>query len=171
MSTEVRRTSAEAYRRLVDEGLLPQRRREVYAALYTHGPATGTELWRAMGESGAVVHGNIRARLGELRALGLACEVQERTCRVTDRVTIEWDVTLRTEPLPLPRKPTRAQQIDDMVTFIEDVADWLETATNLPKEKREKAAARMRERLVEITNPKEKEKPLQSTQKHNGATT
>jgi hypothetical protein len=58
-----------------------------------------------------------------------------------------------------------------MVTFIEDVADWLETATNLPRDKREKAAARLRERLVEITNPKEKEKPLQSTQKPHGATT
>ena len=44
----VRSTSADAYRKIRDEGLLSERRWQVYDALFAHGPCTGMELLEAM---------------------------------------------------------------------------------------------------------------------------
>jgi hypothetical protein len=91
----MRRTSIETYNKIAANGLLSQRRWEVYDALYAHGPCTSSELFQKMGDSQSHVFGNIRARLNELRDLGVADELRERPCLITGQTVIEWDVTDR----------------------------------------------------------------------------
>jgi hypothetical protein len=88
----VRQTSIEAYRRIEAEGLLSRKRWEVYSALFEYGPATGMELLERMNRR-SKVDSQVRARLNELREMGLAREVGRRVCSVTNQTVILWDVT------------------------------------------------------------------------------
>ncbi len=99
---ETRQTSVAAYDRLVDGGVLSQRRAEVYSAVYNNGPATGSEICEVLtGQSSAY---GIGPRFTELRDMGLLREMGERKCKVTGQTVIVWDVTDRVDPLPLPKK-------------------------------------------------------------------
>lgn len=92
----IRNTSMEAYRAVCEDGTLSRRRQETYISLFRHGPCTGSELLKKHQKSGLnTTHSNIRARLGELRDLGLAEEVGERPCGVTGKNVIVWDVTAK----------------------------------------------------------------------------
>jgi hypothetical protein len=92
----VRETSREALKTIRDNGLLSERRLQVYELLFLHGPCTGAELFEAFN----IAHGrknssnsNILTRLGELRDCGCAKEVRTRKCTMTGQTVIEWDVT------------------------------------------------------------------------------
>ena len=101
MEKRVRRTSIEAYNRIKEDGLLSERRWQVYDILYEHGPATGNELLIHFRAKFGTLYGNspvVTSRLGELRDLGVAYEVRERDCEVTTFQAAEWDVT---ENLPI----------------------------------------------------------------------
>jgi hypothetical protein len=99
----VRKTSIEAYYCLVEEGWLPKRQREVYAALFDHGPASTSELIQHLARLSPGAHPNVHVRLGELRDQGLVYEVSEDYLdQVTGRRVILWDVTDRASPLPVP---------------------------------------------------------------------
>ena len=105
----MRETSLEAFRKIRDEGLLSERRFQVYATLYKYGPCTANELaknFHLMNFNLAKnVNMNIVTRLGELRDAGVAREVRERECSVTGMRVIEWDVT---DGLPVkPPKKTK----------------------------------------------------------------
>lgn len=119
----VRQTSRLAYHTLVTQGLLPKRRREVYAALFAAGPCTGSELWRFMEREGTGIRGNVRARLTELRDAGLAREVEQRPCRVTGQVALVWDVTDAAVPAPIPRNISVRRQALDLLDEIKKWAD------------------------------------------------
>lgn len=95
----VRRTSVDAYNAIKQNGLLSERRWQTYDVLYKFGPATAMELRKYFPKGH--VDSQIRARLNELRELGVAYEVKERPCGVTGHVVIEWDVS---DGLPLKRK-------------------------------------------------------------------
>lgn len=95
-----RRTSAEAYRHIAEEGLLSKMRFRVYEALYnvnlrTREPCTAQELASTFPASdrNSSVGLNLHARLGELRARKVVAECGERKCRVTGRNAILWHVT------------------------------------------------------------------------------
>lgn len=105
-----RRTSAEAYRRLVEEGGLSKRRAEVYGLVYKFGPGTSAEIL-AHALTGIAVLTQSRARFTELRALGLIAEVGTRTCSVTGRESICWDCTERAVPLERPGKAKRPSEV------------------------------------------------------------
>lgn len=100
-----RRTSVLAYQQIKELGLLSKRRFEAYRELFTHGPATASELIRKVirsgGESPPIIK-SLHKRLSDLVRLGVAYEVQERKCKVTGRVVIEFDVTEK-----LPTKPEK----------------------------------------------------------------
>lgn len=87
-----RETSIDAYQEIADNGLLSARRLEVYKALYDHGPCTAAEMLSSM-SMGSSAPNQIRARLNELRSLGVAREVGTRPCRITGMRVIVWDVT------------------------------------------------------------------------------
>lgn len=85
--THVRRTSIEAYRQVMESGLLGKRQKQAYDVLFKHGPLTGNELSKLMGMPGQW------KRCSELKKRDLAVEVGERDCTVTGRNCIIWDVT------------------------------------------------------------------------------
>jgi len=80
----MRETSIEGYRFALRSGLVGKKQQDVYRALSAAGPSTAQELSREI--SGAW------KRLSELRDMGMVCEVGKRTCRVTGRQSIVWDV-------------------------------------------------------------------------------
>ncbi len=102
-----RETSLRAYHYLVDEGILPIRRREVYEALFHHGPGTSAEMFSKIGEfkSNHTPITSSRSRFTELRDMGLFKEVGTRKCTVTGREAIVWDVTSQEEPDTIRRRP------------------------------------------------------------------
>jgi hypothetical protein len=122
-----RTTSIQAYHKIKDEGLLSQRRWEVYDALFKHGPKTGGELFNICG---GVVKGSVCARLTELRDLGVAYEQGTKTCDLTGQTAILWDVTDK-----LPKKkngsaikpPTRNELIAELSDKLEIATDYLES--------------------------------------------
>lgn len=91
----IRDTSIHAYQTIKDNGLLSERRWQVYDCLYHHGPATGNELLLKFTERFGKFNGNspvVTSRLSELRDLGVAVEVRERPCTITGHNAIEWAV-------------------------------------------------------------------------------
>lgn len=103
----VRSTSREAYRDVMDSGYVGRKQKEVYDGLFTYGPATGTELYYAMGWHRNPTHSNIVTRLGELRELGVVRESGKRECERTGKTAIVWDVT---DGKPV--KPTKPDLIE-----------------------------------------------------------
>lgn len=95
----VRRTSREAYEKILREGLLPNRRMQVYEWLYERGPATAREVERAFILDGNHHGRHVNKRLPELREQGVVEELGERQCAVTGENAILWDVT---DALPVP---------------------------------------------------------------------
>lgn len=90
----MRLTSINAYNRIKDEGLLSQRRLEVYQILYQHGPLTANEIVRKAKES----HPNVNqtgfnARLSELKRMKVVAEVGDRHDEVSGHRCLLWDVT------------------------------------------------------------------------------
>lgn len=99
----IRDTSLEAYQRIKAEGLLSEKRMAAFEVLFHHGPATAMELRKHFPKNH--VDSQIRARLGELRTLGVAYERGVKVCSVTGMNVIEWEVT---KNIPMkPDKPKR----------------------------------------------------------------
>ena len=93
-----RKTSRDAYNIIKENGLLSQRRFEVYDALYQFGPLTVNECFAKMysnnlGPKNAA--SNSAARFSELRDAGVIEEVRTRICSITGMNVIEWEVTDR----------------------------------------------------------------------------
>lgn len=87
----IRDTSINAYHEIESRGLLSERRMEAYRLLFNHGPCTAMELRSLMPKG--VVDSQIRARLNELRKLGVAKEIGTKRCSITSMEVIIWDVT------------------------------------------------------------------------------
>lgn len=93
-------TSAIAFQKIKDDGLLAQRKWEVYETVYYHGPLTSAEAFNIMNKNKPVRNiTQSRARFTELRDMGVLKEVGVRRCKITGHKVIEWDVTDQ-----LPRK-------------------------------------------------------------------
>lgn len=88
-----RQTSIDVYNAIKNNGLLSKRRWEIYDALYEHGPATANELFKKARGFSSSTQANFHARLGELRDLGVVCELRNRECKTNGNFVIEWEVT------------------------------------------------------------------------------
>ena len=117
-----RRTSTEVYRRLEAEGVLSERRWEVYRVLYEDGPLTSAEVfdklrsksWYSPERSPL---SQTRARFTELRDWGAIEEVGTKVCSVTGNEVILWDVT---DQMPVAPSPVRKKEtLDERVTRLE----------------------------------------------------
>lgn len=102
----VRDTSKEAYKAVMESGYVGKKQKEIYSALYDHGPVTGGELHYRMNLSRNPSHSNVVTRLGELREIGIVRELPKRTCSVSGHQAYLWDVTSRH-----PEKPARFDRI------------------------------------------------------------
>lgn len=103
----MRRTSIDAYNKIKAEGLLSQRRWQVYEILFQHGPLTAGEIF----EHGlGIVKGSVCARLTELREMGIVYEYGEKKWSSTGHVGILWDVNDR-----LPEQYRRGRTKDSII--------------------------------------------------------
>lgn len=92
----IRETSIEAYHKIKDDGLLSERRWQVYSVLYKIGPATGGEVFKEFKRQYGITtptNSNVTTRLGELREMEVAKELGTRVCSVSGQNVILWDVT------------------------------------------------------------------------------
>jgi len=128
----VRETSLQAYHTIKENGLLSQRRWEVYELLVKHGPGTASELHQNVQRgSAAVVGANIRARLHELKEAGVSAEIGERPCTVTGYMAIVWDVVDR---LPKEVKPRKGRSCRECSRVKAGAVNSMRTAYTLIEE-------------------------------------
>jgi len=103
---KIRQTSIDCYNKIKQEGLLSKRRLEVYEALLLSAPCTSSEAIRNAKTTFGVF--GVSSRFTELRNLGVIYEKGERSCSITGRNVIEWDLTDR---LPVNiKKPNKTKQ-------------------------------------------------------------
>ena len=97
----VRQTSIDCYHKIEEEGLLSKRRLQAYKFLMRYAPCTGSELQSKMDykDGGR----DVQKRLSELRDKGVICEKGTKTCTITGKIAIKWDLTDE-----LPKERTKA---------------------------------------------------------------
>ena len=111
-----RETSLEAFKQLIDSGVLGAMRGVVWAWLFRHGPATRNEVAHGIN----MVPNDCSTRLKELVDMGNAREVGEDRCRITGRNVILYDVTKQTWAGMLPKRRGKGKPIIQGVTCCEE---------------------------------------------------
>jgi predicted transcriptional regulator len=112
-----RQTSIDCYNQIKKENLLSKMRLKVLKTLLDISPATASEIEEEIGyENGSK---SAHCRLPELRDLGVIYENGTRTCKVTGRNVIEWDLT---DKLPIKEKskklPTKKEKKKQLMALI-----------------------------------------------------
>ena len=115
----IRDTSLIVYKQIKEEGLLSERRLQVYSDLFKYGPCTANELYEKMDRKVRSTQANIHPRLGELRGSGVVSEITQRQCRITNRTAIVWDVNSK-----LPIKPKRELSNKQKLKIALDALDF-----------------------------------------------
>jgi len=116
----VQPTSAQAYHDILTSGLLGEWHRKVVQALIQNGPMTGRELDVHLG------HDTAHKRPSELEVMGVVRKHSTRTCRITGREAIAWELTgnrpqkvdLQVVPLP---------HATDIAAFLAEIRPLLAT--------------------------------------------
>lgn len=91
-----RETSIDVYRQIEAEGLLSKMNFEVYSTVFHHGPMTSGEAFYEMNRGRPMkALTQTRARFTDLRNAGALKELGTRSCKITGRTAIVWDVTAR----------------------------------------------------------------------------
>lgn len=93
-----RQTSIEAFHEIKANGLLSERRFQVYECLFESGPLTQNECHQLISSDNMITKQSIGPRFAELERVGVITEVGKRVCSVTGKNCIIWDVTKK---LPL----------------------------------------------------------------------
>lgn len=102
-----RQTSIDAYKTIKNNGLLSERRWQVYDVLYSYGPMTAGELSEQLPKKlSRTIGSNVHARLAELKESGVVREVKTTICSVSGMKVIQWDVTSK-----LPKKIIKEDKI------------------------------------------------------------
>lgn len=128
-----RQTSIDAYQEILSNGLLSDRRFEIYKILYKTGPMTANEISEYMRGRNYAKGSNAHARLCELRELGVVKEVAEVKCSITGMTVIQWDVTDS-----LPKKLEKKAESSLWIFFPkmrEEKILWFKTKVEAQKEK------------------------------------
>jgi hypothetical protein len=109
----MRETSLSAYGVIKSNGLLSERRFEVYDVLVRKGPMTANEVFVVLNEEskGSInAASNSAARFSELRDLGVIKECGVRTCKITGMNVIEWEAIDA-----IPKKFTAKERIQEQI--------------------------------------------------------
>lgn len=94
-------TSGEAYRYIVEKGLLKKQQLLAYKVVALYGPATESELrqsYKSYGLNGQFPMGDVEflhKRLPELRKAGVLASAITKKCKVTGRYCMVWSITNR----------------------------------------------------------------------------
>lgn len=90
----IRQTSVETYHEIKNNGLLSELRLLVYETLFHHGPMTQMELCQFLrSDAYSYDRQSLTPRFAELLDRGVIEFIGKRTCRVTGRDVLDWDVT------------------------------------------------------------------------------
>ena len=123
-----RQTSIDCYNKIKKSGLLSKRRLEVYESLLLSAPCTSSEAIRNAKTTFGVF--GVSSRFTELRNLGVIYEKGERSCSITGRNVIEWDLTDR---LPINVKnsnKTKKQRIDEALNSFRSLYKNIDISTD-----------------------------------------
>lgn len=104
-----RETSVEAYNTIRQNGLLSQRRWQVYDFVYQNGPCAARDATKSLMNQG-LNSGSISTRFSELKEMGLLIEVGEKVDDETKMRVILWDVTDKL-PTKLSKKKLTVKQL------------------------------------------------------------
>lgn len=90
-----RQTSIEAYHMISSSGLLSTMRKKVCKAIAYNAPCTSGEAFKWMLDNGEYSNplSQSRARVTELRDLGVVREIGTRPCNVSGHNAIVWELT------------------------------------------------------------------------------
>lgn len=141
----MRSTSLDTYRDIVASGLLGKMQLSVYKYIFANGPLTGRELDEGMAKAGET-RTSYHKRLPELQRSNVVDVVGKRVCKVTGRVSMEWDVSGKTASKPSKRK-SRADRYKDVIM---KMADYMENSHDTSKFTSADIADRLREVVEEI---------------------
>lgn len=111
----IRETSIAVYHQIQEEGLLSDRRNQVFKCLWEHGPMTQNETYVKLNVPN-LQQSSIMPRFAELKDLGVITDIGKRICTVTGRMVLEWNVTGE-----LPVKKTRASFKEQKKEILEDI--------------------------------------------------
>jgi hypothetical protein len=134
-----RKTSIEAYRNLVERGVLSEKNSVVYKHLFTNGQTTQKKTERFFNDRTYT----LRPRFAQLEKMGLIEPVGEEKCDETGKKNIVWDVTDRVYPLEVkPSENTKKRRIESAVNALRDLyvnkakatdSDWVNVADLIKK--------------------------------------
>lgn len=115
----VRDTSIQTYNEINNNGLLSNRRLEVYKVIYNYGPLTSAEAYNIMNKDKpkSTLISQSRARFTELRDMKCLKELGTKTCDITGKKAILWDVT-SSLPIGRPTVKTKNQKKKEILELI-----------------------------------------------------
>lgn len=111
-----RKTSAAVYNEIETNGLLSERRWNVYKTLYLIGPATAAEISNHDESSflNPAKGDNSHARLNELKKMGCVDEVGTKKCDITGREVLLFDITDKL-PIKIEKPKTRLAKCQEYI--------------------------------------------------------
>ena len=113
-----RKTSKDAYRNLIDSGVLAEKNSIVYKHLFVCGATTQKKTERFFNDRTYT----LRPRFAQLEKMGLIEVVGEEDCLETGKKNTLWDVTSRVQPLELKKtSKTKKDRIKDAVDSMRDL--------------------------------------------------
>ena len=114
---QTRKTSALAYKKLVEEGTLAKANATVYKHLFLHGPTTQKKTERALGDKTYTM----RPRFAQLDRMGLIQCVGTIKCDETHVENMLWDVTDRIDPLKFVKKKTKNELNSEFLAMLNNL--------------------------------------------------
>ena len=124
----MRQTSIDCYNAIKAEGLLSKRRFETYEAMVKIAPCTASEVQKSINyfDGGR----DCMKRISELNKLGVIYDKGTRTCNVTGRNVVEWDLTDRL-PVNVKRSTnTKKHRINEALNSLRQLYKNKDSSTN-----------------------------------------
>ena len=124
----MRQTSIDCYNQIKNSGLLSKRRFETYEAMVKIAPCTASEVQKSINYFNG--GRDCMKRISELNKLGVIYDKGTRTCNVTGRNVVEWDLTDR---LPVNVKSsinTKKHRINEALNSLRQLYKNKDSSTN-----------------------------------------
>lgn len=88
-----RETSRQAYNEIVENGLLSERKMQVYKTLFFNPGITQNECHAVISEFNKITKQSIGPRFAELLRIGVIKECGKRVCSITGKTCLIWRTT------------------------------------------------------------------------------
>ncbi|WP_340156711.1 hypothetical protein [uncultured Winogradskyella sp.] len=124
----MRQTSIDCYNQIKNSGLLSKRRFETYEAMVKIAPCTASEVQKSINyfDGGR----DCMKRISELNKLGVIYDKGTRTCNVTGRNVVEWDLTDRLPVNVKSSNNTKKHRINKALNSLRQLYKNKDSSTN-----------------------------------------